>query len=313
MAIALSGTQRQRFRIYGLPAAACLCMLLSYAPYADARTRSAPAPLRIYTAIAPLAFCVEHIGSGLVTVEALMPEGQDPHLFDPDPGLLRRLSNADIYFATGLPFERLLVQKITARRKKLNIIDLTRNIRLLDIEEHGGHHHGGPDTGADPHFWLGTPQLRQFILAAARALAGADPEHASAYQEGAARMLACLNAVHTRNSALLAPFRGRAFFVYHPAFGYFARTYGLRQHAVETSGHQPGPRHIAELISDARSRGVRTIFVQPQFDAKSAQAIAQAIDGSVVPLDPLAPDVLKNLETMGRAIAGSFARDANLR
>mgnify|MGYP002062966515 CR=1 FL=1 len=46
----------------------------------------------------------------------------------------------------------------------------------------------------------------------------------------------------TRITALLAPYRGRPIFVFHPAFGYFADSYGLEQVAVEHGAKEPGAR-----------------------------------------------------------------------
>jgi zinc transport system substrate-binding protein len=80
----------------------------------------------------------------------------------------------------------------------------------------------------------------------------------------------------------------------------------LQQHTVESNGRKPGPRTIAALIKQARAAHVRTIFVQPQYDTKSAQTIATAIQGDVVTLDPLAQDAIENLSTMALIIARSF-------
>jgi zinc transport system substrate-binding protein len=176
-----------------------------------------------------------------------------------------------------------------------------------DAHDCSGEHATEHDhSGRDPHFWLGTQQLRQFINAAAHVIIAADPEHAVTYEQNQARLIARLEAVHAQNLTLLRPYHNRIFFVYHPAFGYFARTYNLQQQAVETTGRQPGPRSIAALIKQARDAGVHTIFVQPQSDTKSAQTIAAALHGNIVPLDPLAKDALQNLEIMAQAIAHSF-------
>ncbi len=274
---------------------------------------SSALPLRICITIAPLAFIVEHIGGEYVRVDTLLPPGQDPHMFEPEPRLLHRLSQAHMYLLTGLPFEQILVKKLSVQQKNLRIIDLTTEISFLETGNYndaqdcpGDNTTDHAHTGRDPHFWLGTHQLRQFINAAAHVIIAADPEHAATYQQNTARLLARLEAVHGQNLTLLSPYRNRLFFVYHPAFGYFAHTYSLQQQAVETNGRQPNPRSIAALIKQARTAGVRTIFVQPQTDTKSAQAIAAALHGNVVPLDPLAKDALQNLETMARAIVHSF-------
>ena len=100
--------------------------------------------------------------------------------------------------------------------------------------------------------------------------------------------------------------------MFHPAFGHFAAAYGLVQVSVETGGHEPGPRHLADVIERARALGVRSVIVQPQFSRKSAETVAAAIDADIVVLDPLAADYEDNLLHMARTLASRFAaEDAN--
>ena len=154
----------------------------------------------------------------------------------------------------------------------------------------------------DPHIWLSPPLLARLARNTAMALAAADPEGREQYQANLESYLERARATDRRIAALLAPLEGAPLFVFHPAFGYFADTYGLVQIAVETEGKEPSPRALTALIKHARQAGARVIFVQPQFDRKSAEAVAQGIGGAVVPLDPLARDVLANLEAMASAV-----------
>ena len=94
----------------------------------------------------------------------------------------------------------------------------------------------------------------------------------------------------------------RLFYVFHPAFGHFAEAYGLNQKAVERGGREPSARELQELIAEARTDGARAVFVQPQHGTGSAETIAKAIGADLVTLDPLARDVLANLETIGTRI-----------
>jgi len=100
----------------------------------------------------------------------------------------------------------------------------------------------------------------------------------------------------------LAPLAGRELLVYHPAFGYFARDYGLKQVAVQSGGREPSARELAALIRLARQRGIRVVFVQPQFSQAGAKAVAAAIGGAVVPLDDLPRDYLAAMRDMGGRI-----------
>lgn len=289
------------------------CLWLFLAPAAGGESQP-PAPVEIVTGIAPLSFLVEKIGGERVRVATLLPPGQDPHTFEPSPGQIGRLSRAGIYFSLEMPFERMLLAKLPREGSGPPIVDVGADIAKLPMLEHHHHderhHHAGSSYRhgeLDPHIWLGPPQL---VAIAEHILAGLvtiDPDHAAVYRHNHARLLGEIEAVHHRNTELLAPFAGRSFYVYHPAFGYFAAAYQLRQQAVEISGKTPTPRQLLNLVEQARHDGIRVIFVQPQFDQKSAATIARSIDGEVVPLDPLAPDMLANLEKMATKISTALA------
>ena len=166
-----------------------------------------------------------------------------------------------------------------------------------------GHHH----DGTDPHVWLSPPNLRIMAAVMAEAMAAADPENKALYEENLARLQAELEQLHAFIRQELAPFKGSSFYIFHPSFGYFAKEYNLVQQAVEVGGKSPSPRQLSGLIEKARKEGVKIIFVQPQFDTKSAETVARAIGGSVEPLDNLALDVAGNLKTMTAKIKAALA------
>ena len=106
-------------------------------------------------------------------------------------------------------------------------------------------------------------------------------------------------------SATLSGLESRTFLVYHPAWGYFADAYGLTQIPIEREGKAPGARRLTALIEQARATGTRVIFVQPQFDRRAAERVAQAINGRVEAVDPLAPDYADNLRRVAGLIAAA--------
>ena len=102
--------------------------------------------------------------------------------------------------------------------------------------------------------------------------------------------------------------------VYHPSYGYFCDRYDLKQIAVETEGKSPGAKHLAKLISKAKTQKIRAIFVQKQFMGKSPNAIISALEEhykaqqqpfscKTITLDPLAYDYTDNLLSMAKNIA----------
>jgi zinc transport system substrate-binding protein len=90
--------------------------------------------------------------------------------------------------------------------------------------------------------------------------------------------------------------------VFHPAWGYFAHSYGLQQVPVEIEGKDPKPAQLKVLIEHARENQIKAIFVQPQFSAKSAKLVAKEMGGQVVVADPLAFDWSINLREVARKL-----------
>ena len=145
----------------------------------------------------------------------------------------------------------------------------------------------------------------------ADALREASPGRAAEFRGRLATLDAELDRLDARLRRELAPYRGQTFYVFHPAFGYFADAYGLVQKSVESEGKPPTPRRLRALVKQARTEGVKVIFFQPQFDVRAAGVIAEAIEGAAAPIDSLAPDVAKNLDEIAAKIRQSLRGRGN--
>ena len=100
--------------------------------------------------------------------------------------------------------------------------------------------------------------------------------------------------------------KNRTFIVYHPAWSYLARDYGLVQVPIMEEEKEPGPKYLAGLIDMARENNISVIFVDPQFNPKSAEVIAREMNARIVVLDPLAEDYLQNMRHTGEEISKSL-------
>ena len=265
--------------------------------------------LSVLVSVLPQAYLVERIGAEHVTAEVLVGPGQNPHTFEPTAKQLARLENVRIYFQAGVPFEDTLLPKLRAGRPDLRIVDTRRDIKVLLPPEHDhDHEHQGQ---MDPHVWLDPKLAKVQAGTICDELGRADPDNQQEYRRNLKDLQKDLDKLDDKISAALKPLKGRTFYVFHPAFGYFARAYGLKQKAVEVSGKSPTAKQIAELIDQAKADGVRVIFVQPQFSQRASQAIAEQIDGAVVPLDPLGRDYVGNLQNMAEQITKALTVEGN--
>jgi len=279
------------------------------APSSPESSSGGAGKLRVIVSILPQAYFVERVGGDRVSVEVLVGPGQSPATYEPSPRQMAALGEADVYFRIGVPFENALLDKIRASRPGLNVVDTRQGITLRPMESHphgdreGNGGEGAPEGAPDPHIWL-DPKLAEVQARTIRhELVRLDPQNRPTYDGNLNAFEADLGRVDSEIRSVLAPLEGRRIFVFHPAFGYFAEAYGLDQVAIEAEGKEPGPRELADIIRRAKDQGVKAVFVQQQFSDAQARAIAEEIGATVVPLDPLAKDYLRNLEDMATKVA----------
>jgi zinc transport system substrate-binding protein len=268
---------------------------------------SAAEPIEVFAGIPPVTYLVERIGGDRVKVETLIQPGQDPHTFEPTPKQIRAIGRAKIIFKVGMSFEDRLVEKIRKSQENIQIVDTTANIKKIlatPCEEHDSkektHKHAEEDY--DPHVWLSPANLKIQAANIAEALEKADAEHAEYFKANRKKFEADLDALNEKIAKRMKPFAGRSFFVYHPAFAYFAENFGLKQEAVQLGGKQPTLKQLEQLLRRAESAKAKVIFIQPQFDPRSAENIAQKIGGKVVPMNDMSKDVLANLQEIAEKI-----------
>ncbi|MBU1881167.1 zinc ABC transporter substrate-binding protein, partial [bacterium] len=250
------------------------------------------------------------IGGSAIRTNVLIQGGQDPHTFEPTPSQMAALSKADLFVTVGMPFEKVLVNKLADNLgKSLTIVPTEQPIDAVQKSCEGACDHCQPDADQrdDPHIWLSPTLLIEQARIITDALIKIDSTHAETYRKNLVALEDEIRTLDKKICEALAPFEGQAFYVFHPAFGHFARSYNLIQKPVETGGKSPTPKQLNDLITRAKADSVRIIFVQPQFDPTAAEKIAKSIGGVVVPLDPLARDVLQNLEEMADQIINALS------
>jgi zinc transport system substrate-binding protein len=241
--------------------------------------------------VLPQAYFVEQIGGDRVTVQVLIPPGASPATHEPTIAQLEELSSADVYVKVGCPnfaFEQTWFSKIEEANPHMRIVDSSRGVELV---------------GSNPHIWLSVRAVKVQARGICAGLIEADPDHRAAYEANRDAFIEQLDSLAAEIKAAFASAKGRSFMVFHPAWAYFARDYGLDEIAIESEGKEPGPAELEQVIEIAKRKGIKVVYVQPQFDAKNARIVAEAIGGHVEELDPLARDWAANLRRAARMIA----------
>ena len=279
--------------------------------------RAADTPINVYVSILPQEYFIKRLGGDRVKVSALVQPGDSPATYQPTPQQIAGLSQSTLYFSIGVPFENGFLPKIRGLSKELKIIDTRQGIKLRTMKAH--HHedsaeeahepnHTDSTAVKDPHIWLNPLNVKIQARTITDALIREDPAGKSEYEKNYLDFCTDLDKLNTYLMNTLQPLKGKTLMVFHPAWGYFADQYGLEQEPIEIEGKSPSARQLAKIIDEAKQDDIRVIFVQPQFSKSAAKSVAEAINGAVVPVNPLSPDYINNLKAIASKIAAALSK-----
>lgn len=264
----------------------------------------------VAVSILPMRYFVERIAGESVANLVIVPPGKSPATYEPSPRQVAELARAEALFTIGVPFEESFLPVLEQNVPGLPVIDTTEGIRKRPIQssialadeqsdEHGHEHEA---ERLDPHVWLSPPLAEILARNIMEGLVSLLPEQEPRLRENYHSLIKDLEDLDRRLKEILAPVQGMPILVYHPSFGYFAEAYGVRQLPIELGGNEPSPKQLQEIIRLAREKGVKVIFVQPEFSKTSALRVAEAIDGAVVEVATLKPRYLENMTEIAEAI-----------
>ena len=279
-----------------------------------------PLPDNVVVAgLPPVAWIAQEIGGKHISAVSLLPEGRSPHDYAPGPSVLRKTAGARFFLSTGMPFEISAGKSLAGRTP---VIDVASGITRVAFDESGdAHHHSSScshthadgtscsSDGSDPHVWLSAANASVIAANVAEALKKYDPANAASYEENCRKLISRFAQLKENSAKRLAPYSGRVFFVYHPAFGYFARENNLKQHSVELDGREVSASRLAKVIREAKAQNVKVIFTQMQFNPRNSAVLAREIGGRTVEIDPLAFNLENTLKSITDSLVAGFGGD----
>jgi zinc transport system substrate-binding protein len=255
---------------------------------------------RIVASIKPVHALVAGIMHG-VGDPALIVDGYgSPHAASLRPSQARLLQGAEVIFWMGPDMEAFLDRPITALGSGATVVNLmaTPGLTLLPIRNAGvfggadedvsasdEHGHGGFDT----HVWLDPLNAIAMVTNIATTLAAFDPAQAQAYRDNAAELSARLAELDEEIADLLAPVRGRPFFVFHDAYHYFESRFGIEAEGAFTASPDgiSGAQRVAAIVAKISATRATCIFSEAQFEPRLVTSVAEATGARTGVLDPL--------------------------
>jgi zinc transport system substrate-binding protein len=255
---------------------------------------------KILVTILPEKTFIEKIAGNDFDITVLVPPGANPSVYSLLPSQMVEITRASVWFRMGyVGFELSSGDRIKEVNKKMKIVDLSSG---LDIISQRSTHNPAAMAGNDPHTWLSPENVKIMSSHITKELVLINPSKGKEYFSSLQRFQEEIRATEDSLKCLLKDKRGKKFICYHPSLSYFARDNGLIQLSLEEGGKEPSPAHLTTLLETARKEGIKTIYIQSDYDKELASTFAGEIGGRIVRIWPLNPAWSENMISIARAL-----------
>ncbi len=242
--------------------------------------------IRVVTTLFPLYDMARHIGGDRADVTLLLPPGVEPHSFEPRPGDIFKINEADIFVYTGKfmePWAEGIIQG--AANKNLIVVDAGRGTKMIAGILHDSDE---PAGSPDPHIWLDFDNAKVMTGNIARAFETMDSADRDFYRRNAGdydRRLTDLDSAY--RTALSACGRKEIIYAGHYAFGYLANRYGLKYLAAQgvSPDAEPTASDLVRLVNQIRKDRVRYVFYEELTTPKIAETLAAETGAEMLQLN----------------------------
>ena len=258
--------------------------------------------LRIVSSIAPVHAIVVAVAGERAQADLLLKGSASPHHFSLKPSHARLLQESDFVVLIDFGLESFLEKPVRSISgiKTIELADAsgiqlweTREIGVLSsehAESHShGHDHGHEGHHDDLHLWLDPLNAIAMADYLVSVLSDADPAGETIYRENAARFREQVEQVTETIRNQLLPHSKQLYVVFHDAFQYFEKRFGLMPPAVLTLNPEMAPS--AKVVRQVReyllSSGTRCVYREPQFSPSILSSMTEGLPITIAELDPL--------------------------
>lgn len=273
--------------------------------------------LKILVSIKPLYSLVLGLTKNVpkVQTELLLPPSQSPHTFHLKPSDVEKIVESDLVIWVGPELENFLINPLTNLKKKNQLITLfeTAAVQRLNVREdaqwqphshaHEGHNHEHGDdehehdhahSNMDGHIWLNTQNAKQIVSTVSKALQKRDPMHRSIYVKNTNRLLKDLDKLHAEIKRNLHGTQNKPFLVFHDAYQYFEKEFGLKGSGSITLNPQIplSAKRLKTLQTSIEKQKIRCIFSEPEFSQNLVQKLVSNTNIKSFELDPLGARII---------------------
>lgn len=237
--------------------------------------------IKVVVSFNPLREFAMAVGKDKIQVVTMVPEGVEPHDFEPKAKDLLELTEAKVFVYNGLGMENWVDKSLSSiENKNLNVVDASKGSNLIknssedEIKEHGQY---------DPHIWLSLQEAKVETKNIKDALVKADEKNKDYYEKNYEEFSKSLDNLYEEYKSKFGSLQNKSFVTGHAAFAYLCRDFGLNQQSVEGvfAEGEPTAAKLKELVEYAKNNNVKTIFVEELASPKVSETLANEVNAKV--------------------------------
>ncbi|MDM5148198.1 zinc ABC transporter substrate-binding protein [Candidatus Persebacteraceae bacterium Df01] len=273
-------------------------------------------PIKAVASIAPLHSLLQGVMGDVGKASLLLPASASPHHASLRPSDLSIMREATVVFYIDAEnFETFLPAILNVMPKSMRTVAVVQEaeISLLsmrktsnnehehnthdkhdhEVDEHDAHDEHSENMHDDHgkydwHIWLDTENAKQIVRLMARELSIIDSPNATVYAANARRLEARLTSLDSLLADMLVGAQGRPFVVFHDAYQYFERRYGLHNiGAITAEGQTPSVKQMSKLRHSIQKNEVVCVFGEAQFSNALISVAGEGERMKFGVLDPL--------------------------
>ncbi|EGT3615845.1 zinc ABC transporter substrate-binding protein [Clostridium perfringens] len=227
----------------------------------------------VIVSIEPLREFTEIVGGDKVNVKTMVPNGTEPHDFEPKTQDLLQLNKSQVFVYNGLGMEHWINQVLnTIENKEVKTVDASTG---ADVLKEG--------DKVDPHLWLSLDGAKVEAQNIKNALVEVDPENKDYYKENYKKFAEKADSLANEYKEKFNRLTNKDFVTGHAAFGYLCREFGLKQVSVENlfGEGEITPQKMQEIVDFCKKNNIKTIFMPELASEKISQTLANEVGGKI--------------------------------
>ena len=220
---------------------------------------------------------VSAIGKDKVDITTIVPNGTEPHEFDPKIKDFETLTTAKIFVYNGLGMEKWADKAVQSVQNKDLIAveaskgaDAIKNSDPTEVKDHGEY---------DPHIWISLKGAELESNNIKDALVKADPNNKDFYEKNYTDFKNQLESLYSEYKSKLSTLPNKSFVTGHASFTYLCRDFDLKQNSVEDvfAEGEPSSKKLEELVNYCKANNIKTIFVESMVSPKVSDTLAKEV------------------------------------